>query len=296
MAEYPASTAKLLRHLPAVAGIVRRIAFAAGDTIMEHYSEVGYQGEVMEKPDGSPVTAADLQADELIRNALMTEFPGIPMVTEETFDQVDREALASAPHYWLVDGLDGTKSFRRGGRDFTVNIALIHEDSPVMGVVYAPALGEGFAGAINGEDRMAIRWNDESERDHDLRVRSIPFDGVTLLTGTTNEAGPSPRLQALMDGMKVARHIRRNSSIKFCDIAAARADLYTRLRPNSFWDTAAGDAVLRAAGGIVTDLSGAILTYDRNSIGFTNQGFIACNDLDYFLPVFNDLYERKLLP
>jgi 3'(2'), 5'-bisphosphate nucleotidase len=296
MGDYPAETAKFLKHLPAIAGIARRIAVAAGDAIMEHYSEIGYQGEVREKPDGSPVTLADLAADDLIRAALTDHFPGIPMVTEETFDRIDRAALADHPHFWLVDGLDGTKSFRRGAKEFTVNIALIENDAPVLGVVYAPALGEGFSGTVSGDDRAAIRWNDESEKDHDLRVRRIPPEGVTLLTSTTPDSGPSQRLQTLIDSMKIARHLRRNSSIKFCDVAAARADIYTRLRANSFWDTAAGDAILRAAGGTVTDLMGAPLRYDRNSIPFTNSGFIACNDPDYFLPVFADLFERKILP
>lgn len=296
MADYPAQTANLLRHLPAVANIVRRITLAAGDAIMEHYSESGFHGEVIVKSDGSPVTIADYNADKIIREALAEEFPGIPMVTEETVGEIDRAALGGAPHYWLVDGLDGTKSFRRGSPDFTVNIGLIHDQSPVMGVIYAPALGEGFMGHTD-DGGQALRWNDETERDHDIRVRRIPPEGVTLLTSTSSEqGGMSTLLAQVVEQVKMARHIRRNSSIKFCDIAAGRADIYTRFKENCFWDTAAGDAIVRGAGGHVTDLAGVPLMYDRNSTDFIRRGFIACNEIDYILPVFDDLRERNLLP
>lgn len=295
MSDYPAHTEKLLRHLPAMANIARRITLVAGDAIMQHYTPSGFDGDVIIKSDGSPVTVADYEADRIIREALAQEFPGIPMVTEETVHELDHATLTT-PHYWLVDGLDGTKSFRRGSPDFTVNIGLIEGDQPVMGVIYAPALGEGFLGCTT-DGGQALRWNDETERDTEIHVRNVPAGGITLLTSTSSDQGSSsPLLNSVIDQIKLARHIRRNSSIKFGDVAAGRADVYTRFKENCFWDTAAGDAIVRAAGGSVVNLQGTPLTYDRKNTTFLHQGFVACNDLDYIWPVFEDLRERKLIP
>lgn len=293
MVAYPPETEKILRHLPAMANMARRVAVQAGDAIMVHYDESGFHGLVEHKADGSPVTIADLAADQVIRTELTQHFPGIPLITEETADQVNRQAVAQADHFWLVDGLDGTKSFRRGDRDFTVNIALIHEQTPLLGVIYAPALGEGYAGVL-GDAPQAWRWHDDRDRDQPIQVRPIPPEGVTLLTSIT-DGGPGPRLQPLIDRVKLARHLRRNSSIKFCDVATGRADLYPRLRGNSYWDTAAGDAILRAAGGTVVDLAGQALRYDPTSADFANHGFIACNDFSYFSPILDDLREEEVV-
>lgn len=293
MTAYPPETEKLLRHLPAMANMVRRIAVQAGEAIMVHYDASGFHGQVDHKADGSPVTIADLQADQIIRAELAQFFPGIPIVTEETADQADQAALAQAAHFWLVDGLDGTKSFRRGDPDFTVNIALIYEQNPLLGVVYAPALAEGYAGVL-GDAPQAWRWHDDRDRDQPIQVRTIPPEGVILLTSIT-DGGPGPRLQPLIDRVKLARHLRRNSSIKFCDVAAGRADLYPRFRGNSYWDTAAGDAIVRAAGGTVVDMAGQALRYDPTSTDFANHGFIACNDFSYFAPILDDLREEGIV-
>lgn len=291
MSFYPPQTEKLLRHLPAMTNMVRRIACAAGDLVMDHYDPSGYRGEVTIKEDDSPVTAADYAADALIREALNAEFPGIPMITEETCDARDRDLLAVSPHFWLVDPIDGTKHFRAGHPDFGINIALVYNDIPVLGVIYTPAHGEGFAGDSDG---TSLRWRDDSDRDHDMRVRRLPPEGLTLITNPSGKI--SSTMQALIDQIKMARHVRRGSTLKFCEVAAGRADLYPRFKETYYWDSAAGDIILRAAGGHVMDLTGGPLRYDRARVSLSNTGFIAASDRDYIQPIFEDMRARDILP
>jgi 3'(2'), 5'-bisphosphate nucleotidase len=279
-------TLRILTHLPAVANIVRRVALEAGAEIMNHYSPVGYQGEVMTKPDGSSVTAADYAADVIIWDGLQAAFPGVPIVSEERTDKIDFAAIEQSPYYWLVDPLDATKRFRTGHPDFCINIALMHHDQPIMGVVYGPALQEGFVGYL-GETPGAIRWHDERDTEHDLTVREIPRDGLTVLTSSSHAA--TPVFQSMLDQIKLAKRIQKGGALKFCDIAAGRADLYVRFRGNSYWDTAAGAAILRAAGGHVLGLDGKDLTYSRDRKTFEHTGLIACADPDYILPVIEEI-------
>jgi 3'(2'), 5'-bisphosphate nucleotidase len=289
MSFYPPKTEKLLRHLPAMTNIVRRVAGAAGEVVMDHYDPSGYHGDVMIKGDDSPVTAADFAADTLIRDVLATEFPGIPMITEETVETRDHDLLAAAPHYWLVDALDGTKQFREGHPDFSVQISLIHNDAPVLGVIYAPALGEGFAGDSSG---TSLRWRDGNDRDYETEVRRLPAEGLTLMTSLSSQINPIT--QMMVDQIKMARHMRRGSTLKFCE--AGRADLYPRFKETYFWDSAAGDIILRAAGGYVMNLRGEPLRYDRTHARLSNTGFIAGSDRDYIQPIFEDLQTRGVLP
>ncbi len=257
---------------------------------MEHYDESGFKGEIQFKSDNSPVTAADLIADEIIRDGLKSITPDIPIVTEETAHLVDHAALNAAPHYWLVDGLDGTKAFRKGDPDFTVNIALIHHTNPILGVIYAPALGDGYAGTL-AETSRAFKWNDDTNTDSDIHVRRIPKNGLTLLTSTTQN--PSAHTRHFIDSLKLNRHIKRHSSIKFCEIAVGRADVMIAARDIYFWDTAAGDAIIRAAGGFAVDLFGQTLLYDRTVPHFVNFGLIAGNDLDYIQPIIQEFNQEK---
>ena len=282
----PEPTEKLLRHPEALLNTVRRIVLAAGDAIMAHYDEAGFQGKVYDKPDGSPVTEADYEADEIIRAGLAEALPGIPALTEETADDASAEELAAGDYYWAVDPIDATKEFRQGGQDFTVNIGLIYRHVPLLGVVYAPAHGEGCAGYA-GDTPLATRWRDDNDRDYPLRVRAIPAEGITLLSSKSHK--DHPLINQMIEGVKLARHVRRASSIKFCEIASARADLYVRVRGLNFWDTAAGDAVLRAAGGHVIGFSGASLMYDPANGAYENACFAACTDPEYILPVLQEL-------
>lgn len=287
---YPASTQKLLGHPAAMLGMLRRATLAAGDAIMEYYDPSGFHGDVVLKDDQSPVTPADLAADHIIREFLTEHFPGIPAVTEETAHIIDHARLAETDHYWLVDGLDGTRAFRRGDRDFTVNIALINHDAPVLGVVYAPAHGEGFMGAA-GDTKIAQRWRNDTSQEDDIRVRMAPHHGITLLTSHTDKL--SAFSQSMMDQVKVNKHNKRSSSIKYTEVAAGRADLAITTREIYYWDTAAGDAVIRGAGGYMVSLDGMPLRYDRHVPNLANRGLIACGDLDYLMPVIQDLAHLK---
>lgn len=266
-------SSKLLLHRAALCNTVRRIALEAGEITLEYFDEAGYDG-ADSKADGSPVTLADQEAEKLIQKRLEDMLPGIPMVGEEASAAGHKPDLTGQDYFWLVDPLDGTKEFISGSGDYTVNIALIHKGAPVLGVVYAPAAGELYAGYTeeNGNAK-AMRWLEETGSEKDIRVRRPPREGLTVVASKSH--GSSQRLDQYLNDYKVEKLVKRGSSLKICIIAAGKADLYPRFGPTSEWDTAAGDAVLRAAGGIIVDLQGKPLTYGGADPKFLNPEFIA---------------------
>ena len=173
------------------------------------------------------------------------------------------------------DPLDGTKEFISGSGDYTVNIALIRNKEPVVGVVYAPVRGELYAGCGPG---TAVRWLEENDKEKNIHVRAAPAEGLTVVSSRNH--GDPQRLDSFLASYKIARLIKRGSSLKICAVAAGKADLYPRFGPTSEWDTAAGDAVLRSAGGCMTDMAGNKLCYGRSSEKFLNPEFIAAG-LDF---------------
>ncbi len=224
---------------------IRALALAAGRAIMDVYDGPDFQ--IALKADQSPVTAADLAADKLIGLGLAEVFPEIPAVTEENSESHRQTGMK---RFFLVDPLDGTKEFvlRRG--DFTVNIALIEDGTPTVGVVYAPAKGRLFRcrpdAAVEetiGEDAALVAGSERA-----LRV-GTPDNGALIVV-----ASKSHRDQATDDYIaryQVADFKSAGSSLKFCLLAAGEADFYPRLGRTMEWDTAAGHAVLAAAGGQV---------------------------------------------
>ena len=239
------------------------IAHDAGVVIMDHYEK---GATVEQKADSSPVTAADRDAEALITRALAAIDPSIPLIAEEA------AAAGLAPteggeRFWLVDPLDGTKEFIRHSGEFTVNIALIEHGEPVVGVVHAPALRETYAGVRGGP--VWLTRGDAPVRA--IAARAVPEEGAVVVSSRSH--GDRDRLAALMGGMPVAAHRTIGSSLKFCVLAAGEGDLYPRYGPTSEWDTAAGHAVLAAAGGSVNTLDGAPLRYGKE--GFRNPEFIA---------------------
>lgn len=264
---------KLLDHPLALCNQVRRIAIEAGDVTLEYFDESGYKGADA-KADGSPVTLADQKAEEIIEKALKDIFPDIKVVGEEAVAEGYRPSLEGVEHFWLVDPLDGTKEFISGSGDYTVNIALIKNGTPVLGVVYAPAKGELFAAAGEG---TAVRWSEESEKDKKIYVRQPPKEGLTVVASASH--GDADRLDKFLSEYKVQKVIKRGSSLKICAIAAGKADLYPRLGPTCEWDTAAGHAVLLGAGGIIIDTNGKPLTYGGADPKFLNPEFIASSGL-----------------
>ncbi len=266
-------SSKLLLHRAALCNSIRRIALEAGQITLDYFDESGYEGADA-KADGSPVTLADQEAEKLINKKLEEMLPGIPMIGEEASAAGHRPDLSGQEYFWLVDPLDGTKEFISGKGDYTVNIALIHKREPVLGVVYAPAVGELYAGYTeeNG-NRKALRWLEDTESEKDIHVRKPPREGLTVVASKSH--GSAQRLDQYLSGHKVEKLIKRGSSLKICVIAAGKADLYPRFGPTCEWDTAAGDAILRAAGGIIKDFQGKPLVYGGADPHFLNPEFVA---------------------
>ncbi len=215
------------------------------------------------KADDSPVTRADRDAEALILERLTAAWPDVPAVAEERSEAEGRPDVAPAL-FWLVDPLDGTRGFVRGDEQFTVNIALVHERRPVAGVVTAPALDLTWAGGPRGALRRPIGGAWEA-----IRVRPRPAVALALMS-----RGVKPEDAARLAQLHGCADWRgEDSSLKFCRIAEGVCDVYPRTGPTSEWDTAAGQAVLEAAGGRVLGPNGAPLAYGKP--GFMNGAFTA---------------------
>ncbi len=262
---------KLLSNPKALCNMVRRIALEAGEITLKYF-EGGGELQVETKDDDSPVTMADREAEAFIQTALEAILPDVPIIGEEAASLGKLPDLEAGEYFWLVDPLDGTKEFISGGEDFTVNIALIKNHEPVLGVVYVPVRGEMFAAHGPG---TAVRWSDDTNREKPIKVRTPPQKGLTVVASKRH--GDSERLDGFLEGFKVEKVIKRGSSLKICAIAEGRADIYPRFGPTCEWDTAAGDAVLRCAGGVMTDTEGKTLRYGGLRPKFLNPEFIACS-------------------
>lgn len=240
---------------------IRALAAQAGEIILRYY-EGGT--EVRRKADASPVTEADEAAEALIVDGLRALTPDVPVVAEELVAGGRTPELGSGP-FWLVDPLDGTKEFISRNGEFTVNIALIEGYQPVLGVVLAPAVGRMWWGIV-GEGA----FSDAGGGAQRVRARTRPEKGVIAVASRSHADAET---QAFLDREGVAERISSGSSIKFCLLAEGKADLYPRFGPTMEWDTAAGHAVLLAAGGHVVTRHGAPFLYRKP--GFRNPGFIA---------------------
>ncbi len=215
------------------------------------------------KADDSPVTLADQQAEALILERLAALYPGIQTVAEEAV-AADGAPVLDAGRFWLIDPLDGTKGFVQGKESFTVNIALIEGGVPVAGVVTAPATGTTWRKGVDGAQRRRF-----GEAWTAIKVRDRPNEGIALLSHSMTDE-EAARLAARHG---CSQWQGTDSSLKFCLIAEGRFDAYPRTGPTSEWDTAAGQAVLEAAGGRVMAEDGQPLRYGKP--GFGNGGFVA---------------------
>lgn len=239
---------------------VVQTARAAGEEVLGMY---GVAGNVQTKQDGSPVCEADQRSQAVICKRLARLDPGIPVVAEESDEPTER-ATADG-QFWLVDPLDGTKEFLGQRDEFTINIALIDSGSPIVGVVFAPALGELF-GAEAGE-----AFVQDAGGTRRVSARTIPPEGATVVSSRSH--GDPKALARFEANQPIKASITIGSSLKFCLVATGKADLYPRFGRTMEWDTAAGDAVLRAAGGRVVDLAGKPLRYGKPS--WENPFFVA---------------------
>ncbi len=247
--------------------VIRRLALEAGDRIMEVYN--GPDFDVKSKSDASPVTEADEAADVLISAGLRAAFPEVTLITEE---QADSHAL-TATTFLIVDPLDGTKEFVQRRGDFTVNIAYVEHGVPVRGVVYAPAKGRLFYTQADGSAVEEMGEFDKTTPGPLVPMRVSNPDNAALMV----VASKSHRDAATDDYIgkyAVKDMTSAGSSLKFCLIATGEADLYPRLGRTMEWDTAAGDAVLRGAGGSVVRFDDhSPLAYGKS--GWDNPFFIA---------------------
>jgi 3'(2'), 5'-bisphosphate nucleotidase len=236
-----------------------------------------YRGEfeVQHKTDATPVTDADRLAEGIILERLRKAAPHIPIVAEEEAAAGRVPSIGS--EFFLVDPLDGTKEFIQKRGDFTVNIALVRDRLPVLGVVYAPARSSLFAGNVAARAAFQSDENTDSPRRAPRRtitVRPVPKAGVTAVSSRSHS---TPQTDAYLELVNVADRVSVGSSLKFCLVAAGEADLYPRLGPTMEWDTAAGHAVLLAAGGSVSAPGGVPLLYAKKD--FRNTYFIASGTL-----------------
>jgi 3'(2'), 5'-bisphosphate nucleotidase len=253
--------------------VLRLIAERAGKVILGYYVE-GEEIEVRHKEDASPVTEADEAAEHFILEALAKLTPEIPVISEEAASAGALPEIAGS-RFWLVDPLDGTKEFISRNGEFTVNIALIEEGQPVAGVVHAPALAMTWAGAMPADaPNGALGQASFSQTDHptmEIAAREIPPEGAIVVASRRHGSGEE--LESFLSAYTVADRVSAGSSLKFCLVATGKADLYPRFGRTMEWDTAAGHAVLRAAGGRVETTDGRPLAYGKP--GFENPHFIA---------------------
>jgi 3'(2'), 5'-bisphosphate nucleotidase len=240
------------------------LAIKAGRAILDVYRT---DFSVNRKEDLSPLTLADMQSHRIILDGLNSRYPHIPVVSEEG-RPVPYDVRRNWTRFWLVDPLDGTREFVKRNGEFTVNIALVEGTLPVLGLIYIPVAERLFFGdcregcwEISGGQRRALRVSEPSA-EHRLRV-------------VKSRSHPSRGLDTLLELLPDYEVVKRGSALKFCALAAGEADFYPRTGPTSEWDTAAGQAIVTAAGGVVVDFEGSPFPYNKPNI--ENGPFLAAS-------------------
>ena len=245
-----------------------RICNAASGIVMQVYNS---DFETRQKSDASPVTQADEAAEAIILEALAKTLPGVPILAEESFEAGIKPSIGS--EFLLVDPVDGTKEFINKNGQFTINIALISNRAPIAGAVYAPALNRIFLGG-----RQAFCGDLEPGSDA-LETCLIAANarrfGSEPRTAVMSRSHADEQTLAFAKAEGITETISAGSSLKFCMLAEGKADLYPRFGPTMEWDTAAGHAVLNAAGGRVENPDGTPFCYGKVETGFLNGPFIA---------------------
>lgn len=253
------------RALRDAADRLAEIAIAAGHQIMEIYAK---PVESIAKADGSPLTMADLAAETVIAAGLASAFPGVPVISEERAANTSGLG-ANGETYLLVDPLDGTKEFVNRTHEFTVNIAVIAGRRPVAGVVFAPALERLWLGAVGAGATVVDRKAGAAPMP--ITVRARPPGGLVAVASRSHL---DEQTQAFLATLEIADRRSIGSSLKFCLVAEGSADVYPRFGPTMEWDTGAGQAVVEAAGGRVTDPDGKPFLYGKAEAGYRNGSFI----------------------
>jgi 3'(2'),5'-bisphosphate nucleotidase len=254
-----------------IALFLAKATLAAGPAVMEEY-ERGC--DVASKADGSPVTSADHRAEVIICKYLESIAPKLPVCAEESVAAGGRAQVAE--RFLLVDPLDGTREFLAGNGEFTINVALVERGAPIAGAVYAPAIGRLWVGgetAFTCEAPAGAELPGERSRRR-IHTRRAP----TTLTAFASRSHLDPESDSFLKRLPIGETRFAGSSLKFCLIAEGLGDVYPRFAPTMEWDTAGGDAVLRAAGGAVLDPSGRPLFYGKAESALRNGPFIAWGD------------------
>ncbi|MEM8921347.1 MAG: 3'(2'),5'-bisphosphate nucleotidase CysQ [Pseudomonadota bacterium] len=254
----------------AVASLFAFIASQAAIAVMDVYAT---EFETRFKDDKSPVSDADEHAEEIILEHLAKHLPGVPVLAEEA---AARHGVAAqlGDTFILVDPVDGTKEFLKRTGEFTVNIALIENTRPVAGCVYAPAAEKLYYGGTHGVLARGFKPGEDpaAGRSEALRTRDYPKHGLVAVTSSSHL---DDKTTAFLETLPISSRASAGSSLKFCLVAEGDADVYPRFGPTMEWDTAAGHAVLNAAGGQVLDPTGAAFSYNKHGAGFKNGAFIA---------------------
>ena len=255
------------------------IAKEAGEAISQIYnSDFDYQI----KKDLSPITAADRLSHKIITERLKILTPKIPILSEENCD-IPFKVRAQWADYWLVDPLDGTKEFINNNGEFTVNIALISNNTPILGIIHIPITHETYWGSIN-KGSFYLNEND------DVVSISVSNNHQNPIRIVASRSHPSEMLNDLLDKIIDYEIIKIGSSIKFCHIASGQADCYPRFGPTSEWDTAAGEAIVRYASGHMVTLNGNLMNYNAKE-DYLNPNFIVSSDKiisESFLSLINN--------
>lgn len=254
---------------PALLQGVIAIAKAAGDATLPYYRQEKRLIK-QHKIDTTVVTTADYAADEIVREGLFDLDHTLPILTEETANHFSWQERQQWSAYWLVDPLDGTRGFVDGDPYYTVNIALIVDHRPVLGVIYTPTKDHLHYGTA-GQGSFAIRVGRTAER---LHAKSLNWNDIRLVTGHFHN---NEKHLLEMEQEQRVRVARLNSSYKICVIAMGEQDLYAKHTNTSEWDTAAGQVILQEAGGVVVNERGEPLTYNRKE-SLINPSFLALGD------------------
>lgn len=242
------------------------IASEAGAAIMQVY---GGEIAVRAKEDTSPVTQADDLAEQIILGRLAERLPHVPVLSEEAAGRGERPA--SSDRFLLVDPLDGTKEFINRNGEFTVNIACIEQGQVKAGCVYAPALQRVWLGGTRAFAGRMVPGQSLGDM-QPIITRAYPPEGLTAVASRSHA---DEATQAFLDRLRIMNRQSAGSSLKFCLVAEGRADVYPRFGPTMEWDTAAGHAVLQAAGGVVLTPDGMPFVYGKEQAGYRNGAFVA---------------------
>lgn len=243
---------------------IKKIALKAGDEIMKIYKS---EFKVEYKDDNSPLTQADIKANEIICSSLKKLYPHIPMLSEEN-KEVEYEQRKDWEYYWCIDPIDGTKEFIKKNGEFTVNIALIHKDTPVLGVVYAPAIDEMYK-AKKGEG--AFKNNQKLP----IYINNTPKEKLVVVSSKLHLSQETQEFIDALDSKEIEQ-VSKGSSLKLVMVAEGVADIYPRLAPTMEWDTAAADVVVRESGKITCQFeNNKALLYNKENL--LNPFFIVKN-------------------